>query len=233
MEWKNIDEICQPKQWKTLGINKLKEEGYPVYGANGIIGYFDEYNHEKDTLMITCRGATCGSINLSIGKSYINGNAMALDDLKNEEVNIKYLYYYLLQYDFKNIISGSAQPQITRTNLNNLKIPVPSLSVQKQIVDILDKAQELIDNRKRQIEYLDDLIESVFYEMFGDPVRNEMGWKVEHLSMFLDGIESGWSPRCKQQVAKERSWGVLKLSSVTGGTYKEYEIKNFQRTWNH
>lgn len=181
MEWISISEVCRPRQWKTISMKNLKEEGYPVYGANGIIGYYDEYTHEKDTLMITCRGATCGSINMSEEKAYVNGNAMALDDLNNEIIDIKYFYYYLLGYDFTDIISGSAQPQITRTNLNRLKIPVPPIKIQKQIVEILDEAQVLVDNRKEQIELLDDLIESVFYDMFGDPVRNDKGWELKKL----------------------------------------------------
>lgn len=190
MEWIRISEVCRPKQWKTISMKNLKEEGYPVYGANGIIGYYDEYTHEEDTLMITCRGATCGSINMSNEKAYINGNAMALDDLNNEIIDIKYFYYYLLGYDFADIISGSAQPQITRTNLNRLKIPVPPINIQKQIVEVLDKAQSLIDNRKEQIKLLDDLIESVFYDMFGDPVRNDKGWEITELGK-LGSMKNG------------------------------------------
>ncbi len=186
MEWKSIIEICTLKQWKTISVKKLGEVGYPVYGANGIIGYYNEYNHEKDTLMITCRGATCGKINRSKGKSYINGNAMSLDDLNENIINISYLYYYLMNYDFSHIISGSAQPQITITNLSKLRIPVPSMPIQQKIVEVLDEAQRLIYNRKYQIELLDKLTESVFYDMFGDPIKNENGWKIEELGNISD-----------------------------------------------
>ena len=194
MQWINIDEVCRPKQWKTISMKNLKEEGYPVYGANGIIGYHDEYTHEEDAIMITCRGATCGSINMSKGKAYINGNAMALDNLNNEIIDAKYFYYYLLGYDFTEIISGSAQPQITRTNLKRLKIPVPPINIQKQIVEVLDEAQSLIDNRKEQIKLLDDLIESVFYDMFGDPVLNPMGWLTCNVEEVCEKIMGGGTP---------------------------------------
>jgi type I restriction enzyme, S subunit len=95
MNEKKLTEISSPKQWKNLPISKLLEFGYPVYGANGIIGYYNEYNHEKSTLAITCRGATCGSIHLTKPKSYITSNAMALDDLDETICNIKYLALYL------------------------------------------------------------------------------------------------------------------------------------------
>ena len=108
---KNLTDICNPKQWKTIQNTQLKTLGYPVYGANGIIGYYDTYNHESDTLIIGCRG-TCGAITIAQGKTYINGNAMCLDKLSNE-IELKYLYYFLKSFDFKNIISGTTIPQIT------------------------------------------------------------------------------------------------------------------------
>ena len=61
-----IKDICKPKQWKTISAEMLQEEGYPVYGANGVIGYYSEYNHENPTLLVTCRGATCGSLNIQL-----------------------------------------------------------------------------------------------------------------------------------------------------------------------
>ena len=57
-------EVCNPKQWKTISISNLHKEGYPVYGANGKIGYYDQYTHLEPTILITCRGAKCGEINI-------------------------------------------------------------------------------------------------------------------------------------------------------------------------
>ena len=73
---KNLCEICSPKQWKTISTDMLVDEGFPVYGANGVIGYYSEYNHETPTLLVTCRGATCGTLNICQPFSYVNGNAM-------------------------------------------------------------------------------------------------------------------------------------------------------------
>ena len=76
-----LSKVCRPKQWQTISQDKLLTEGFPVYGANGKIGFYSEYNHEYPTILITCRGATCGSINICEPKSYVTGNAMSLDDL--------------------------------------------------------------------------------------------------------------------------------------------------------
>lgn len=161
-------DICTPKQWKTIATKNLKENGYLVYGANGVIGHYDKYNHENSTLLITCRGATCGEINISEPKSYINGNAMCLDNL-SKGCNIKYLYYYLKNYDFKRgIISGTAQPQITIEGLNKVQIYIPSLSEQERIAKELDVVCGAMEKQKKQLELCDTLIKSKFNEMFGE-----------------------------------------------------------------
>jgi type I restriction enzyme S subunit len=180
-----LTDISKPKQWKNLPSSELTNEGYDVYGANGIIGKYTEYNHEYPTLAITCRGATCGNLHITNPKSYINSNAMALDNLSND-VNIKYLYYALNNRGFNDIITGSAQPQITREGLSNVKIPLPSLSEQIHLANILSKAETLIKQRKLSIDLLDEFLKSTFLEIFGDPVRNEKGWNKESFDNLVD-----------------------------------------------
>jgi type I restriction enzyme S subunit len=180
MKWKKVKltEICKPKQWKNLPISELTEEGYPVYGANGIIGRYKEYNHEHPTLAITCRGATCGTINITQAKSYITSNAMALNDLSNE-INQMFLYYALNKRGFKDVITGAAQPQITREGLSKITLDIPeSKDDQHHIANLLSKAENLIAQRKESIRLLDEFLKGTFLGMFGDPVRNEKGWNI-------------------------------------------------------
>ena len=164
---RGLCEICNPKQWKTISSDMLKSEGYPVYGANGVIGYFSEYNHKKATLLITCRGATCGALNICEPFSYVNGNAMALDDL-SPEVDLKYLYYYLLTRGLSDTITGSAQPQIVRHSLQKVEVFYPQLDEQRRIAAVLDKVSDLIAKRREQLDKLDELVKARFVEMFGD-----------------------------------------------------------------
>lgn len=180
MSWPlvSLHDLCRPKQWKTIASSKLLESGYPVYGANGTIGYYSEFTHEHPTLMITCRGATCGNVHISHPKSYINGNAMALDNLDESQVFLKYLFYYFKARGFSDVISGSAQPQITGQGLKKVQIPLPPLDEQKRIAAILDKADAIRQKRKQAIDLADEFLRSVFLEMFGDPVTNPKGWEV-------------------------------------------------------
>ena len=193
-------DICNPKQWKTIATSQLLDDGkFPVYGANGIIGYYNEFNHEDTTVLITCRGATCGNVHISIPKSYINGNAMALDNL-NEKLCLKeYLYYFLNYYDMTKIISGSAQPQITIQGLKKIYVKVYSIEEQKNIIKILNKIKKVIDLKEKQVTNLDNIIKSQFVEMFGDPVLNEKQWRKVPLGTECNIITGNTPSRNKKE----------------------------------
>lgn len=180
-----LSDICNPKQWKTIPTSDLLEEGYPVYGANGIIGYYSEFNHENPVVAVTCRGATCGSINITVPKAYVTGNAMCLDDVRSD-IEMEYLYYCLKHYDFNKVISGSAQPQITRQGMNKIYITVCTHDEQIPIVNKLKKVERVIELRKQELQSLDDLIKARFVEMFGDPVSNPYGYDKVTLSDLAD-----------------------------------------------
>lgn len=222
----NLFDISTPKQWKTISSKNLKEDGeYPVYGANGIIGYYDKYNHEEETVLITCRGATCGSVNLSKPFSYINGNAMAIDNVDSTKINTKYLFYFFKQYNFNNVITGTAQPQITRTSLKNVIVPIPDLPTQNKIVALLDKASALVQKREESIALLDELLRAQFMEMFGDPVLNPKGWEMMPISKIILEMKGGWSIGGEYRSLKDNELGVLKISAVTSGYFRENEFK--------
>ena len=167
MRFVKLNSICTFKQWKTLPIKELLPIGYPVYGANGIIGYSSSYNHTTPTLMICCRGATCGAINASFGKCYINGNAMALDNLSSE-FDFDYVRMFLKHFDFSEIVTGAAQPQITQIGLSTIQIPKPSLEQQRHISKQLLHFETLINVKYTELSDLDSLVKSRFMEMFGE-----------------------------------------------------------------
>lgn len=167
-----LTEICRPKQWPTISKTELKESGYPVFGANGQIGFYERFTHSQATILITCRGATCGTINICTPFSYVTGNAMALDNLDEARVHQSYLARYLRHRGLADTISGSAQPQITRQTLDLVRIPLPPLDEQRRIAAILDQADALRDKRRQALAQVEQLTQSVFLEMFGsDPAK--------------------------------------------------------------
>ena len=193
MEKIKLVDICNPKQWKTIPTGELLDNGYPVYGANGVIGFYNEYNHENPVVAITCRGATCGSVNITEPKAYVTGNAMCLDDVRND-IDIEYLYYFLKHYDFKGVISGSAQPQITRQGLEKVILSICSPDEQRSIIDKLKKIEVIIKLRELELNNLDELIKARFVEMFGDPISNDKGWNTDPLTAVCSRIYGGGTP---------------------------------------
>jgi type I restriction enzyme S subunit len=153
-----LNEICRPRQWKTISTKDLTPTGYTVYGANGIIGLYSEYTHEKPTLMITCRGATCGNLHISKPFSYINGNAMALDNLQEEVCSQRFLYYFLKSRGFEDVISGSAQPQITGEGLSKIVVPLAPLNEQKHIAEKLDSLLTRVDSCQSHLERVPQIL---------------------------------------------------------------------------
>jgi type I restriction enzyme S subunit len=172
--------LCNPKQWPTLSMAQMAKVGFPVFGANGPIGFADSFTHPHPVILIGCRGS-CGSLHITPPQVYANGNAMALDDLDSTRVDIRYLYYYFCQRGFQDVISGSSQPQITRQGLSRVVVPLPPLPEQRRIADILDKADSIRRKRKEAIALTEALLRSAFLEMFGDPVTNPKGWPVRKL----------------------------------------------------
>lgn len=179
--WKKVKlgEVCNLYQPATISTKSLSATGkYLVYGANGIIGRYNEYNHESPEVLITCRGATCGSINISEPFSWINGNAMVVHPKDETLFDFQFLAYLASSVDYSKVITGAAQPQITRTNLEKVFVWIPSIEDQKGIASELNALKTIINGYKAQIMDLDELIESVFNKTFGDISINDMNWEV-------------------------------------------------------
>lgn len=208
-----LKDICTPKQWKNLPISALHESGkYKVYGANGVIGYYNEYNHEFPTLAITCRGATCGNIHITEPKSYITSNAMSLDDLDITKVDLKFLKYVLLNRGFYDVITGSAQPQITATNLNKVDLLIPEeLEEQQKIASLLSRIEGLINKREKSIKLLDELTKSTFLDMF----LSSEDKKLFPLGSYIDFMTSG--SRGWAQYYSETGAIFLRIQNVNNG----------------
>ena len=147
-EWETVPflDACDAYQPMTISKSELVPDGaYPVYGANGVIGRYDQYNHEDPQLLITCRGATCGTVNVSHPFSWITGNAMVVDGTKSG-LSLAFLREYFAKgFDFTTVISGSAQPQITRQSLAQLRMPVVNEDQQREIVRRIETAFGKID----------------------------------------------------------------------------------------
>jgi len=154
-----LSEICELYQPQTISASEFKEDGaYKVFGANGVIGYYDKFNHDDPEVLITCRGATCGTINFSEPKSWITGNAMVAKPIDGR-VNKLFLYDLLKTTDLSSVITGAAQPQITRASLSPFKIPVPPVAIQEEIVVKIKAFEKVISGAKQVVDSYKSIID--------------------------------------------------------------------------
>ena len=154
--WKKVKlgDVAELYQPQTIQSEDLSQTGYPVYGANGLIGYYNNYNHEYPQVVITCRGSSCGTVNFTPGKCWITGNAMVLNVDNNRDVNKSFFYYLISNSSFVNLISGSGQPQIVRQPLLKFELRIPPLKEQTAIAEVLTAADREIDLAKEKLERL-------------------------------------------------------------------------------
>lgn len=162
----SLGEIAQLYQPKTIATSELKESGYLVYGANGVIGHYHSYNHEQPQICITCRGNTCGQVTLTEPCSWITGNAMVINIEANENIDQSYLFHFLSSYNYTSIISGSGQPQIVRSPLEKIKVPYPEFKEQKRISKVLNSITNKIEMEQNKLRLLhkqkDYLLDNLF-----------------------------------------------------------------------
>ena len=141
-------------------------------------------------ILMALSGATTGKIGVVPenieGPVYLNQRVGKFEIVNNMMIERAYLRHYLesgmIQSQVWKSAAGVAQPNISPKQLEAYQIPLPSISEQKRIAAILDKADALREKRRQAIAKLDELLQSVFLDMFGDPVTNPKGWNVVNLA---------------------------------------------------
>lgn len=172
---------------ETRKVEKIKKGDYLKIGYYPIIdqgqemvgGYTNEKENIYNNIPFLIFGDHTRIIKYIETPSFIGADGVKVLNIKEdqkEKIELRYLYYYLL---YSNIPNNGYSRHFKY--LKHLLYIIPPINTQKQIVEVLDQAQSLIDKRKEQINLLDDLIESIFYDMFGDPVKNNKGWEVKRL----------------------------------------------------
>lgn len=139
---KKYEDELNVKYGKGLPTDKLTKDGFPVFGSNGQIGYYTSYMYDTPQILISCRGASSGVVNISLPKSFITNNSLICEMTNKTESVFEYLKYYFLNTNLVQYQTGSAQPQITINNIVKLKLLIPSTDVQIKFADkvrILDK----------------------------------------------------------------------------------------------
>lgn len=184
-EYKKLGEVCEifdSLRKPVTKSNRIKGI-YPYYGATGIQDYVDSYIFDGRYLLIGEDGAKWGAMENSAfiveGKSWVNNHAHIIRPQK--DIVDKYLMFFLNFSDLDKFISGAIVRKLTQASLKEIPIPIPPKSVQERIVMELDKINDLIRIKKEELRGYESLAQSLFYEMFGDPVANDKHWEIKKL----------------------------------------------------
>lgn len=153
----------------------------------------------KDTILYSIF-ATIGEVSILKIEAATN-QAIAGIQIIDNRIYANYLYYYLLSMKFKmnNIGRGVAQNNINISILKNIEIHIRSLDEQKRIVMILDKVNQLIAKRHKQLEKLDELVKAKFVEMFGTLLNPSSSFKYDFLKNLCKKITDGKHGGCTKQ----------------------------------
>ena len=177
-EIKKIKDICE-KASSNIAQNKITalNGDYPVYGASGFVQNVDFYHRDTEYIGIVKDGSGVGRVNIYPAYSSLLGTLQYI--LPKKGYSLNYVAYALKSLNLAEYAAGAAIPHIYFKDYGEATISVPSLAEQERIVEELDCLSGIIEKKREQLKQLDVLVQSIFYQMFGNPITNEKGWEVK------------------------------------------------------
>lgn len=232
-EYKKLGEVCnilngyafKSSKYTNYGTRIIRitnvQKGFvvdndPKYYSDDDIKDLTQYSLFEGDLVMSLTGnvGRVGMLKKCMLPAALNQRVACLR-IKSDEIQLQYLFHVLNSDNFEKIAilsaRGIAQLNMSTEWLKEYCIPLPPKSIQLAIVSELDKINELIRLKKEQLKDYDNLAQSIFYEMFGDPVENEKGWEVKKLSSLFK-VSS--SKRIMQEEWTKEGVPFLKVSDI-------------------
>lgn len=232
-EYKKLGEVCnilngyafKSSKYTNSGTRIIRitnvQKGYvidndPKYYSDDDIKNLTQYSLREGDLVMSLTGnvGRVGMLQKSMLPAALN-QRVACIRTKSDEISLNYLFHLFNSDVFERAAirsaRGIAQLNMSTEWLKEHTIPLPPKSTQLAIVSELDKIKELIRLKKEQLKDFDNLAQSIFYEMFGDPVENDKGWEVKTLGEMSTCITNGNTPKGGSLVYVDK--GILFLRS--------------------
>ena len=236
MSWPlvNLSTVCQIDMGSAPKGSTYVELDSGVPLIAGAADYGDVFPRPKKATLeptklckkgdiIICVRATIGDLNWA-DKEYCLGRGVAGLRANDEKLDSKYLWYFIASTEdelYRNS-TGSTFPQINKKVIESLKIPLPPLETQKQIAAVLEKADQLRKDCQQMEQELNSLAQSVFIEMFGDPVTNPKGWVKQSLKSISSKFHDGpFGSNLKTSHYTDSGVQVIRLKNIGSGEFKE------------
>lgn len=168
-----LNQVVEVKYGRNLPTKDLTDSGYPVFGGNGLIGFYTKYLYKDPQVLIACRGAASGKVLLSLPFSFVTNNSLILEN-NQKIVSFEYLSQFCLFYEFYNFVTGSAQPQITINNLNKAKILIPNKKLHDEYTNVISALNTKILKLKKETEILKQIRDTLLPKLMSGEIRIPM-----------------------------------------------------------
>jgi len=210
------------KRGRKLQTSEYKENGkYAIIdqGQNDIAGYTDEEDGVFTDVPAIVFGDHTRVVKYIDVPCYLGADGVKLLKAKIPNPNYKYLYYLLLHADIPDTGYNRHFKWLKEVNIN-----LPDDIKQQKIVEMLDKVNDLIFLRKQQLAKLDELVKARFVELFGDPVKNDMGWKTTLLKNATSKIGSGATPKGGKESYQAEGITLIRSMNVHDGRFEYKDL---------
>ena len=210
-EIKKLGEVCSINYGTRVVQKKDGGTIFPVYGGGGATFRMDKYNRE-DCLVVSRFAMSSQCVRYVVGKFFLNDSGLTIES-NSPKLKQSFLDKHIIAYNDKiySLGKGAAQRNLDIKALKEVSINYPPIAEQEKIVAELDCLSGIIEKKKQQLKELDNLAQSIFYEMFGNPVENDKGWKVLKLKELSSLIINGTTPKGGAEVYVDN--GILFLRS--------------------
>lgn len=236
-EKKRLGDVCsilngfafKSSEYVSSGIRIIRianvQDGYisdelPQFYPDGLIPMFEKYLLHENDLLISLTG-NVGRVALLPSSMLPAALNQRVACLRTHNVNKKYIYHFLQNIVFKQdciaASTGIAQLNLSTEWLKEYRILIPPISYQDKIVEELDKINELIAVKRSQLKDLDALAQSLFYDIFGDPISNPMGWEIKKLEDVCEAISTGIT--YKPDMVTDKGTIVLRSSNIQNSEF--------------
>lgn len=239
MSWKYIrfgDLFDYENKSKIKAGEGLVSGEYPFYTSSvELTKFIDEFQFQKTSLIF----GTGGNASIHYCDTFFSVSTDCLVTYAKDETQVypRFVFFYLsgninlLEEGFK----GAGLKHISKSYINDILIPLPPLSTQKRIAEILDAADALKRKDQALLKKYDELAQAIFIDLFGDPVKNEKGWEVKKCSELFD-MKLGKMLSAKKYVGTHLKkylrninvqWGYLEMSDLNEMDFFENEKEKY------
>lgn len=240
---------------KEYSVRNKNGVDFPVYSVTNSQGFCKDYfskevaSKEKSTYKIVPRGCfaynpsriNVGSVDWQNHENNVIVSPLYVVFEVSDKLNNDFLLYYLKSNHtmqlIKNLATGTVRANLKFDILSSFPIPIPPLSIQERIVSELDCINGILEKKREQIKELDALAQSIFYDMFGDPIQNEKGWEVKKWNDLFDTILGKMLDKKKQSDSDillpylanpNVLWGNFSLNDLREMTFSDKERKKLK-----